>query len=47
MHTGRVSSSVANQVRTHGTKEAAARARVGVDKSDRATVEQVSFPTSM
>uniref|UniRef100_A0A7S3QT89 Serine/threonine-protein kinase RIO1 n=1 Tax=Dunaliella tertiolecta TaxID=3047 RepID=A0A7S3QT89_DUNTE len=43
-HAGRVSSSVANQVRTHGTREAAARARIGVDKSDRATVEQAIDP---
>lgn len=39
---GRVSSSVANQVRTHSSREAAARSRIAVDKSNRATVEQVS-----
>lgn len=32
------------QLRSHEVREAAARARVGVDKSDRATVEQAIDP---
>jgi len=43
-HAGRVSSAVANEVRAHESREAAARAKVGVDKADRATVEQAIDP---
>ena len=43
-HAGRVAASVANEVRTHEARTTALRQRVGVDKSDRATVEQALDP---
>ncbi len=43
-HAGRVHASVANDVRAHEARETAARQRITVDKSDRATVEQALDP---